>query len=329
MRLKTLRKELDLTQQELSDRIGVSRAYIADVEAGRKEPSRNFILKMSERMQISGDWLLSGAGEMFLDGAVGTVRDRLVSILAVTDRDVDGWFQMLQVEHKGFGELSIESGLWDPFLLTRVKRLEGLREEWLLRGEGTPFSGGRVRSDSEALARLEQLLATAAGWHIYLVTDRELFCVVLIAPGWSDPEEEPSYEYTILEVIGGAVGRRTLGAVRGLLGRYALYVLVISADGLQRLVNGRMGIREFVGRGRTHAPLDGAVKIELAAQMDEWIPESVDRIDLLELEKVCGQAAEDPRSARVLYWLSSWLPRATAEERIYLEGLLRRNFPEY
>ncbi|MBF0192073.1 MAG: helix-turn-helix transcriptional regulator [Magnetococcales bacterium] len=329
LRLRSIRKELDLTQQGLSDRIGVSRAYIADVEAGRKDPSRNFIVKLTDRMRISGDWLLSGVGEMFMDGARGTIRDRLVRLLAATERDVDGWLSGLGIDSKTSHLFDESRGAWNEALLTRVRRQEGVREEWLLAGEGTPFPGGRHRSDADAVARLELVLSGVGGWHLYLVTDRELFCVVLIAPSWSDPGDESSYEYTVMEVIGGAVGRRTLAAVRNQLGCYAVYVVVVSTEVLRRLVNGWMGVREFVGRERTNGLLDGAVRIEQGSQMDEFIPEPLARIDAAELEKICGQAAEDPRSARMLYWLSGWLPRATSEERIYLEGLLKRNFPEF
>ncbi|MBF0214183.1 MAG: helix-turn-helix transcriptional regulator [Magnetococcales bacterium] len=329
VRLRSIRKELDLTQQGLSDRIGVSRAYIADVEAGRKEPSRNFIVKLTESIQISGDWLLSGTGEMFREGARGSVRDRLVRMLALTERDVDGWLSSLNLDPKNSGTLDQESGFWNDALLTRIQRQEGIRPEWLLNGEGTPFPGGHHRSDYEAVSRLELVLAGDGGWHVYLVTDRAQFCVVLVAPAWSEPEQAFSYEYTIMEVIGGAVGRRTLAAVRSLLGRYAVYVVVVSGEALRRLVSGTMGIREFMGRGRIPGVLAGAIKIDLASQVDEYIPEPVVRIDAAELERACGLAAQDPRSARLLFWLSDWLPRATPEERIYLEGLLKRNFPDF
>ena len=38
-RIKKIRKELDLTQQEFADRIGVKRGGIANYEIGRNEPN--------------------------------------------------------------------------------------------------------------------------------------------------------------------------------------------------------------------------------------------------------------------------------------------------
>ncbi|MEO5344747.1 MAG: helix-turn-helix transcriptional regulator [Magnetococcus sp. YQC-9] len=330
LRLRTIRRELDLTQQELSERIGVSRAYIADVEAGRKEPSRNFIVKMTDAVHISGDWLLNGTGAMFLEGAKGTIRDRLVRMLAATERDVAGLLSSLGVTTRQANAISLTEEIYNASFVERVGRLEGVREDWLLHGEGTPFPGGRMRSETEAVQRLQMLLSEdGRGWHLYLVTDRELFCVVLIAPAWHEYGDGLSDDYTRMEVIGGAVGRRTLSAVRALLGSLAIHLIVISSENLRRLVNGWLGVREFMGSGRMAGMIDGAIRIERETQVDEYIPEPVALIDAAALESACALAVEDHRAARILFWLATWLPNVSDDERIYLEGLLRRNFPEF
>ncbi|MBF0417189.1 MAG: helix-turn-helix transcriptional regulator [Magnetococcales bacterium] len=330
-RLRALRRELDLTQQELSERIGVSRAYIADVEAGRKEPSRNFIVKLTDHVHISGDWLLSGSGEMFLEGAKGTVRDRLVRMLAATERDVEGWLHGLGVGHPHTASLEVVNGdIWNQRFIERVCRLEGMRDAWLLHGEGSPFPGGRMRHDEEAVKRLRELLSCEErGWHVYLVTDRAVFCVVMIAPAWSEQSDGQTDDYTLMEVIGGSVGRRTLSEVRGLLGSLAIYVLVVPSASLRRLVNGWLGVREFMGSGRMSGLIDGAIRIERETQVGEYIPEPLAQIDAVLLESACKSASEEQRTARILYWLATWLPNAGHDERIFLEGLLRRNFPEF
>lgn len=328
VRLRAVRKSLDLTQQTLSERIGVSRAYIADVEAGRKDPSRNFIVKLTEKINISGDWFLSGIGRMFLDGTRGTIRDRLVEMLSATERDVDSWMILMGIDSKYVTqEENLETHYEALFL--RAQYQEGFRREWLMQGLGTPFPGGRFRSDTDAKGRLDLLLTWDKGWHIYLVTDRDVFGVLLIAPTWTEIDDAQSYEYTVMEVIGGAVGRRTLAAIRKLLGNYAIYIVIMETSNLWRLVDGWMGTYELMGRGKVVGLLDGAIKIEHSAQVDEYIPEPVARIDPVELEKVCALAAEDPQCARILYWLSGWLPHADPEDRVYLEGLLKRNFPEF
>ncbi len=62
-RLKSWRKQRKLSQRELGSQIGVSQGYIGDIEAGRSEPSRNFLQKLTERFGVSSHWVLTGAGE--------------------------------------------------------------------------------------------------------------------------------------------------------------------------------------------------------------------------------------------------------------------------
>ena len=65
-RLRALRKLNNESQQELSNKTGVHRSYIADVEAGRREPSYGFIQKLIDAIRVSPTWLMTGEGPMFL-----------------------------------------------------------------------------------------------------------------------------------------------------------------------------------------------------------------------------------------------------------------------
>ncbi len=62
-RLASWRKNQHLSQRALGSAMGVSQGYISDIEAGRSEPSRNFLQLLSEKFGISADWLLYGRGE--------------------------------------------------------------------------------------------------------------------------------------------------------------------------------------------------------------------------------------------------------------------------
>ena len=63
LRLTEWRKRQKISQRALSDRLEVSRGYISDIEAGRSEPSRNFLKKLTETFNVSADWVLYGVGE--------------------------------------------------------------------------------------------------------------------------------------------------------------------------------------------------------------------------------------------------------------------------
>lgn len=57
-RLRAARNDKSLTQEALAPLLGVSRAQLANLEAGRSEPSMSVFRKVSEVLKVSADWLL-------------------------------------------------------------------------------------------------------------------------------------------------------------------------------------------------------------------------------------------------------------------------------
>ena len=104
-RLKKLRKELDMTQQEFADKLGTARTNIAGYETGKRNPSNAVISLICREFNINEKWLRTGEGEMFIElsrsdeiaqfvGQLMTEEDdsfkkRLVSGLAALDDN--GW----------------------------------------------------------------------------------------------------------------------------------------------------------------------------------------------------------------------------------------------
>ena len=66
-RIKKLRKELDLTQQEFADRIGISRGNIATYETRDGSPGSSVINLICREFNVSKEWLRTGEGEMFVE----------------------------------------------------------------------------------------------------------------------------------------------------------------------------------------------------------------------------------------------------------------------
>lgn len=64
-RIKKIRKELDLTQQEFSEKIGIKRNTIANYETGRNEPVDSVISLICREFNVNEVWLRTGEGEMF------------------------------------------------------------------------------------------------------------------------------------------------------------------------------------------------------------------------------------------------------------------------
>ena len=73
-RIKLLRKENKLTQQEFADKVGTSRANIASYEIGKNIPSNAVISLICKAFNVNEEWLRNGTGEMFIE------KDRLQAI---------------------------------------------------------------------------------------------------------------------------------------------------------------------------------------------------------------------------------------------------------
>ena len=65
-RIKKIRKELDLTQQEFADRIGVKRNTVGQWECGINPLTDQTISSICREFNVNEDWLRTGEGEMFI-----------------------------------------------------------------------------------------------------------------------------------------------------------------------------------------------------------------------------------------------------------------------
>ena len=53
MNIKERREELDLSQKELAEKVGISQSFLCDIEQGRSKPSIDTALKIAEVLNIS------------------------------------------------------------------------------------------------------------------------------------------------------------------------------------------------------------------------------------------------------------------------------------
>ena len=85
-RIKRLRKELDLTQQELADKIGISRGNIGAYEVGKNVPSDAVLSLICREFNVNEAWLRTGDGEMFR-AAPSDVLDQLAHKYNLSNAD--------------------------------------------------------------------------------------------------------------------------------------------------------------------------------------------------------------------------------------------------
>lgn len=91
IRLKQLRKSLDLTQQEFADVIGTARNNIAGYETGKRQPSDAVISLICKtdfsKGRVNETWLRTGEGEIFNETSSeqfqseNSFEDNLISVL--------------------------------------------------------------------------------------------------------------------------------------------------------------------------------------------------------------------------------------------------------
>ena len=62
-RLKELRKQAHLTQVELAKRLGIGQSSYADWERGRKKPTQENLVKISQVLSVSIDYLVGNSEE--------------------------------------------------------------------------------------------------------------------------------------------------------------------------------------------------------------------------------------------------------------------------
>lgn len=77
-RLKTLRKELSLTQQAFSDRLGIQRSTYSKYELGTNIPTDAVINLICDRFHVNETWLRTGEGDMFVEVSRDDELQRLI-----------------------------------------------------------------------------------------------------------------------------------------------------------------------------------------------------------------------------------------------------------
>lgn len=96
-RIKELRKELGLNQEEFGERLGVSRSVIANIEYDRlKRPDQKESLYklICKEFNVNEEWLRTGNGEMF----VPLTRNQLITDFATDLIMEDNTFKKRLVE---------------------------------------------------------------------------------------------------------------------------------------------------------------------------------------------------------------------------------------
>lgn len=64
-RIKIIRIQADLSQEEFGNRLGMGRGAVYNVEKGLVEPKETFLKLICTTYGVAYDWLISGTGDMY------------------------------------------------------------------------------------------------------------------------------------------------------------------------------------------------------------------------------------------------------------------------
>lgn len=95
-RVKRLRRELNITQEQLAEKVGISTSFLGHIERGTRVASLETFVALCNTLNVSADYLLQGS---ILSDASGTPADdmnpveraRLEEFLRMAQDAVRGW----------------------------------------------------------------------------------------------------------------------------------------------------------------------------------------------------------------------------------------------
>lgn len=103
-----MRKNLGFNKSQLSQYIKSTPSIIGEIESGKREPSKNILMKLLSLYNVNINWLLSGEGEMFIGSGNRQAHATLSPKTAGSEEDND-----IQATNGGVGW----KGLYSKYLL--------------------------------------------------------------------------------------------------------------------------------------------------------------------------------------------------------------------
>lgn len=92
-RIKTLRKILNLTQDEVGKKIGVTRSALSNIEKGNRNLTEQMLISICREFNVNEEWLRTGIGEMFNEAP-----DSLIEQVAL-EYDLDDFQKKILTEY--------------------------------------------------------------------------------------------------------------------------------------------------------------------------------------------------------------------------------------
>lgn len=143
-------------------------------------------------------------------------------------------------------------------MLALVARTENVSISWLLEGKGRPFIVHRFDTDESAAGHLERLLAECPGWNVYEIFSEDGRAAITLTRAGTIERKGSWIDYTLAEVIVGAVGDKAQSVVRHHERENQMHSITVDNDTMSRLTSGQLGTWLLVGDTESPGILHGA-----------------------------------------------------------------------
>lgn len=112
-----MRKKLGINKSQLASYIQSTPSIIGEIESGKREPSKNILMKLLSKYNVNINWILSGEGEMFIENSTIGIHIKEV----VNNQNIET-IQHLKVKDTASSETTLSeteewSGLYSKYLL--------------------------------------------------------------------------------------------------------------------------------------------------------------------------------------------------------------------
>ena len=102
-RIKKRRKELHLTQTEIKEKTGISSGNMSDIERGNRLPAATTLAQLSEILDCSIDWILTGkspVSENLISPDIGEKDKKLLSLFhEISEEDQEELLMIAQLKY--------------------------------------------------------------------------------------------------------------------------------------------------------------------------------------------------------------------------------------
>lgn len=124
IRIKELRKKLEMSQVEFAKQLGVTNAHISKIEKGRTVPSDALIKLIAKEYQVNENWIKTGIEPVFIYEVIDQTEEQLISSTEIFNK-------LLSSESYVIRELAAElkmlfSNITDVSFLDEKQKIEYL-----------------------------------------------------------------------------------------------------------------------------------------------------------------------------------------------------------